>query len=79
MPLEHHPLISEFPAHKDDIHRLKMENSHFHKLMEKYEEVDKHIFRIEDGEEPTEDVYVEELKKERLALKDEIFHMLQTQ
>ena len=76
MPLTHHPLINEFPEHKDTIHRLKMENAHFHKLMDKYEEVDKHIFRIEDGEEPTEDAYVEGLKKERLALKDEIFKML---
>lgn len=79
MPLEHHPLIKEFPDHKEDIHRLKMEDNHFHGLMEKYEELDKHIFRIEDGEEPTEDAYVEELKKERLALKDEIYAMLTSQ
>ena len=78
MPLSHHPLVTEFPEHKDDIHRLKMENPDFHRLMEKYEELDKHIFRIEDGSEPTEDVYVEQLKKERLALKDELLQMLET-
>lgn len=77
MPLSHHPLVKEFPDHKDDIHRLKMANNHFHNLMEKYEELDKHIFRIEDGTEPTEDLVVEQLKKERLALKDELFHMIQ--
>jgi len=76
MPLSHHPLVTEFPEHKDAIRRLKMEDAHFQVLMEKYEELDKHIFRIEDGSEPSEDSYVEQLKKERLALKDEILHML---
>ncbi len=76
MPLSHHPLVKEFPEHKDAIHRLKMENAHFQALMEKYEELDKHIFRIEDGSEPSEDTVVEQLKKERLALKDQALQML---
>ena len=76
MPLSHHPLVTEFPEHKDTIHRLKIENPDFSVLMEKYEELDKHIFRIEDGSEPGEDAYVEQLKKQRLLLKDEIFQML---
>ena len=76
MPLSHHPLVTEFPEHKDAIHRLKMEDTHFQVLMEKYEELDKHVFRIEDGSEPSEDAYVEKLKKERLALKDEILKIL---
>ena len=76
MPLSHHPLVTEFPEHKDAIHCLKMEDAHFQVLMEKYEELDKHIYRAEDGSEPTEDFYVEKLKKERLALKDEILKML---
>ena len=76
MPLDHHPLINEFPEYKDAIHRLKVEDLRFHQLMEEYEELDKQIFRIEDGSEPTEDAVVENLKKQRLALKDEIFQML---
>ena len=78
MPLSHHPLVTEFPEHKDDIHRLKMNDAHFQVLMEKYEGLDKHIFRIEDGSEPSEDAYVEKLKKERLALKDEMLTILKT-
>jgi uncharacterized protein YdcH (DUF465 family) len=76
MPLSHHPLVTEFPEYKDIIHRLKMEDPQFHALMEKYEELDKQIFRIEDGSEPSEDAYVEELKKQRLALKDEVLQLL---
>ncbi|MDX1345411.1 MAG: DUF465 domain-containing protein, partial [Sedimenticolaceae bacterium] len=62
--------------HKDDIHRLKMENNYFQNLMDKYEELDKEIFRIEDGSEPTDDLIVEQLKKQRLALKDELFQLI---
>ena len=76
MPLEHHPLLAEFPEYKDEIHKLKMDDAHFHKLMEEYEELDKQIYRIEDGSEPTEDAVVEQMKKERLALKDDILKML---
>jgi hypothetical protein len=45
--------------------------------MDKYEELDKEIFRIEDGSEPTDDLIVEQLKKRRLALKDELFQLIQ--
>jgi uncharacterized protein YdcH (DUF465 family) len=76
MPLSHHPLVQEFPDHKDDIHRLKMENNYFQNLMDKYEELDKEIFRIEDCSEPTDDLIVEQLKKQRLALKDELFQLI---
>ena len=78
MPLSHHPLVKEFPEYTDAIHRLKMEDTRFHSLMEKYEDLDKHIFRIEDGSEASDDAYVETLKKQRLALKDEIFQLLKS-
>ncbi len=40
-----------------------MTNNHFSKLMKEYEEVDKHVFRIESDEEPTGDDYIRDLKK----------------
>ncbi|OOY40038.1 hypothetical protein BOV90_06105 [Solemya velum gill symbiont] len=58
------------------LHKLKMSDNYFSSLMEKYEELDKQVYRMEDGSEPTSDEVVEQLKKERLALKDEIFHKL---
>ncbi len=72
MPLTHHPLVKEFPEFKEQIHDLKMTNSHFSKLMKDYEEIDKHVFRIESDEEPTSDEYVRGLKKQRLKIKDEL-------
>ncbi|MFT4547848.1 MAG: hypothetical protein ACI8XO_003079 [Verrucomicrobiales bacterium] len=76
MPIEHHPLITEFPEHRDGIHTLKQDNAHFQKLMVKYEDVDKEIVRMEEGIETPEDAVLTELKKSRLELKDEILAML---
>jgi len=72
MPLTHHPLTQEFPKYKEQIHALKSSNNYFHHLMKRYEEIDKQIYRIESGEEPTSDEYVNRLGKERLSLKDEL-------
>lgn len=72
----HHDIGREFPELKDKIHVLKTENAHFAKLFDAYREVDREVARIEAEVEPASDAYVEECKKKRLALKDEIFSML---
>lgn len=74
----HHDIGSEFPELKDRIHVLKTENAHFAKLFDAYHDVDREVVRIESDVEPASDAYVEECKKKRLALKDEIFAMLRT-
>ncbi|MDF1588811.1 MAG: DUF465 domain-containing protein [Gammaproteobacteria bacterium] len=76
MPLTHHPLLKEFPEYKDKIHSLKTSNNYFHHLMERYEAIDKQIFRIESGEEPTSDDYVNRLGKERVRIKDELYKLI---
>jgi uncharacterized protein YdcH (DUF465 family) len=67
-----HELAEEFPEAADKIHELKMSNAHFAKLADAYHEVNREINRIEAEIEPTSDAYAEELKKKRLALKDEV-------
>ncbi len=76
MPIEHHPLIEEFQQYKEQIHALKMSNSHFRRLTHEYEGIDKSIVRAEQGIETVNDDYLSEIKKERLHLKDLIFQML---
>jgi len=76
MPLTHHPLTQEFPNYKAQIHTLKTSNNYFHHLMERYEEIDKQVYRIESDEEPSSDEYVNRLGKERLALKDELYKII---
>ena len=74
--LEHHPLVKEFPEYKDRIHELKMSDSHFRKLFKEYDELDKEVLRSEELIETHSDDFVEELKKKRLNLKDQLFGML---
>ncbi|MDH3327244.1 MAG: DUF465 domain-containing protein [Gammaproteobacteria bacterium] len=73
---EKHDLIHELPEFKDKIHELKVSNNHFSKLFDKYHDVTKEVGRIEGGAENTSDDYLADLKKQRLALKDEMFSML---
>ncbi|MDF1825012.1 MAG: DUF465 domain-containing protein [Verrucomicrobiales bacterium] len=77
MPLKHHPLLTEFPEHHEAIHQLKLDNAHFRRLMDEYEETDKEVFRMEENIETPEDTVVIEAKKKRLDLKDQLFAMLQ--
>ncbi len=73
---EKHDLIHELPEHRDMIHQLKTSDAHFAKLFEEYHEIDHEVHRIETGIENTSDDYLEERKKKRLFLKDELFRMI---
>ena len=71
-----HELADEFPEHKDRLHELKLSNRHFARLSDRYHVLNREIHRIEAGLEGVTDDHLEELKKARLALKDEIFTLL---
>lgn len=73
---QHHKLHEEFPEYKEQIHSLKMSNAHFAKLLVRWEEVDKEIARAEARIELMSEAEEEMLRKERVALKDEIYAML---
>lgn len=74
---EKHDLLHELPEYRDTIHNLKMTNQHFARLFDEYHEVDHEVHRIETGVENTSDEYLEERKKVRLHLKDELYRMIQ--
>ncbi len=76
MQVEHHDLAHEFPEFKERIHELKTSDNHFHKQFERYDELTKEIERLEKQDEPVTDEHMEELKKQRLAVKDELYGML---
>ncbi|MEM8878199.1 MAG: YdcH family protein [Pseudomonadota bacterium] len=71
-----HELAEEFPDQVDRIHELKTSNAHFAKLFDDYHEINRAIHRAETDIEPTDDFHLEDMKKHRLALKDEIAAML---
>jgi hypothetical protein len=75
---ENHDLAHELPEYKEAIHNLKMSDNHFKKLFDEYDDVNKEVLRIEKGVDAASDERLEELKKQRLALKDEMLEMLQS-
>lgn len=71
-----HELAEEFPEHAAKLHDLKVSNPHFAKLADQYHEVNRAIHRFETRVEVTDDIHEEEMRKKRLALKDEIAGLL---
>lgn len=77
MTIDNHTLVKEFPQFKDRIHALKTSNHHFARLFGEYNDVDREVRRLEEEGAPKADETMEELKRKRLGLKDELFRMLQ--
>jgi uncharacterized protein YdcH (DUF465 family) len=75
---EKHDLIHELPEYRDEIHNLKTSNNHFARMFDEYHEVDHEVHRIETGVETTSDDYLEEKKKVRLHLKDELLKIIKS-
>lgn len=71
-----HQLIEEFPELEDKINELKVENTHFKKLFDTYTDLDQEIYRIESDAEPASDEVLNNLRMERVHLKDEIYNFL---
>ncbi|MBS7803526.1 YdcH family protein [Rhizobiales bacterium TNE-4] len=73
-----HGLHEEFPQAAAAISKLKIGDAHFARLADRYEHLNREIHRVETDVEPASDERLEQLKKERLKLKDEIAAMLRT-
>ncbi|MEY4643165.1 MAG: hypothetical protein RLZZ227_3159 [Pseudomonadota bacterium] len=71
-----HDLIHEFPEFKDRIHSLKLADAHFARLFTEYHAIDHEVHRIETDAQRSSDEHLEECKKKRLHLKDQLFAML---
>ena len=74
--MEKHDLHHEFPGMDARISELKVENAHFKKLADEYDEVNHSVYRIESGAENASDEALTQLRKQRLQLKDELYAML---
>jgi hypothetical protein len=71
-----HELHEEFPELADKIHELKTADEHFERLFEDYHEVNRAVHRAETDIEPASDEHIEEMRKTRVRLKDELYAML---
>ena len=72
MTLDHHPLVKELPELREEIHRLKLQDSEFRELFDAYHELDRRIYRIEQDIEPVQDALAAQLKRRRVLLKDRL-------
>lgn len=72
-----HELHEEFPAEAEKIHALKGANSHFAKLVDEYREVNRAVHAAETRVQVIDEPEEEALRRKRMALKDEIWKMLQ--
>lgn len=71
-----HELHDDFPEYAERIHALKTDDAHFAKLFEEYHEVNRAVHRAETDVEPTTDEHLEEMRKTRMSLKDQLYSML---
>ena len=67
-----HELAEEFPDKVQQIHDLKQKDGAFRVLADRYHEVNRAIHRAETNVEPTDQFNEENMRKERLNLKDQI-------
>jgi len=73
---EPHDLLHEFPELEGKIEAMRASNADFAHLMNDYDSLDARVRQIEELGTPVADETIEELKKERLALKDRLYNIL---
>ena len=76
MSIEKHDLLHEFPDHHHTIRHLKMNDNHFARLFQQYNELDHEVRKIEEGVENTSEDYLDTRKKERVLLKDQLYGII---
>ena len=72
----HHPLLREFPEHRETIRRLKAADEGFRRGFEEYHSLDESIYRIEEEIDFATDQEIDELKRRRAWLKDQLFQQV---
>ena len=67
-----HTLVEEFPGQMEAIHKLKVSDPEFARLLEEYDDVNDQIHLAETKVKPVEHNYEIELRKRRIGIKDAI-------
>ncbi len=71
-----HELTSDFPEHADRIAALRQSDAHFARLADEYHDINRAVHRAETNVEPTSDDHLNEMRRTRMRLKDELFAIL---
>ncbi|MDP3637030.1 MAG: DUF465 domain-containing protein [Azonexus sp.] len=65
-----------FPEYRELINELKVNDSYFLEIFKKHDQLDQQVRNMEHGLEPGTHIEIENLKKEKLLLKDELYAFL---
>lgn len=71
-----HTLAEEFPDDIEAIHKLKVSDAHFARLLEEYDAVNDQVHLAETNVTPMDQFAEEKLRKRRLQIKDAIAEAL---
>jgi uncharacterized protein len=75
---ESHDLLHEFPNLQEKIAALRLQNPEFARLMDDYDGLDAQVRQLEELGTPVADETIEDLKKQRLLLKDTLYGILRS-
>lgn len=67
-----------FREHRDLIAQLRQSDRHFERLFDQHNALDHKIQNAESGVERCSDTELENMKKQKLLLKDQIYNILQS-
>lgn len=67
-----HAIHEEFPDDAEIIHKLKVSDAHFARLLDEYDSVNDQVVAAETFVKPTADDAEHELRRRRVLLKDQI-------
>jgi uncharacterized protein YdcH (DUF465 family) len=73
---ESHDLLHEFPELEGKIATMRASDEEFARIMDQYDDLDARVRSLEELGVPVADETIEELKKERLQLKDRLYSFL---
>ncbi|PKO89218.1 MAG: GTP-binding protein [Betaproteobacteria bacterium HGW-Betaproteobacteria-12] len=76
MQVDNHDLYQDFPEMTDAIDVLKSGNAHFARLLATYNRLTGKVEDLEAHDMPVADFTLEDMKKQRVKLKDELYHLL---
>ena len=76
MHIEHHDLHHEFPEMHDAISTLRSANPMFARMYATYHRLTGKVEDLEEHDMPVDDFTIEDMKKHRVKLKDDLYNMM---
>ena len=65
-----------FPEYREQIAHLRANDRHFSRLFDEHNKIDHEVKQLEDKHSPALQAEIEVLKKQKLALKEELYALL---